>query len=71
MRAPVQEVRVRAPMEESLVNNVAAENENTNISEHRRFRQNSNNRIDWFADELRLNLYPANPYLNESIDCCM
>ena len=26
--------------------------------------------VDWFADELRLNLCPANPVLNESLDCC-
>lgn len=57
-------------MEESLVKGDGVEPEITNASEHHS-RHNSNNRIDWFADELRLNLYPANTYLNESIDCCM
>ena len=59
-------------MDESLVDDDGlTECEITSTPDSHRFRQNSNNRIDWFADELRLNLYPANPFINESIDCCM
>jgi hypothetical protein len=28
-------------------------------------------RIDWFADELQVNLFPAHPRLNNAVDCCL